>query len=404
MLAAFVAALAWPFFTVPRLRYAFRAVPRIQSRSLADIRPVTAALSGAERVVQKEVRRQGFPGAALAIGVRDTVLLDVGFGRTRWGRLAPPVDPDRTLYDLASLTKLVATTTAVMVLVDDGRMRLDDPVAKFLPAFTGGGREKVTIRQLLTHTSGLTASAKLEGSTPGDRLYNVVAHTRLIAGPGEDVLYSDAGFAILGLAVSSAARQPLPAFLRQRVWEPLGMRHTRFQPGIPCDSCAPTLTLDDGTPFAGKTNDPFARELGGITGNAGLFSTAADVARWAAMIANGGELNGVRIVRAETVRRFEQLQPGAGTRALGIEWFCAEGTVPDSQGCKEPYAFGHTGYTGTSVWIEPGRGTWVVLLSNRTYMPRAPNRIRKVRRDLYNVVTGRAPAPPPVPADTAPEH
>ncbi|HET7460301.1 MAG TPA: serine hydrolase domain-containing protein [Longimicrobium sp.] len=404
MLAAFAAALALPFFTVPRLRYALRAVPRIPSRSLADIRPVTAALAGAETVVQKEVRRQGFPGAALAIGVRDTALLDVGVGRTRWGRLAPPVDPDRTLYDLASLTKLVATTTAVMVLVDDGRMRLDDPVAKFLPSFTGGGREKVTIRHLLTHTSGLTASARLEGSTPGDRLYNVVAHSKLIAEPGEDVLYSDAGFAILGLAVSSAARQPLPAFLRKRVWEPLGMNHTRFQPGIPCDSCAPTLTLDDGTPFAGKTNDPFARELGGITGNAGLFSTAADVARWAAMIANGGELNGVRVVRAETVRQFEQLQPGAGTRALGFEWFCAEGTVPDNQGCKEPYAFGHTGYTGTSVWIEPGRGTWVVLLSNRTYMPHAPNRIRKVRRDLYNVVTGRAPAPPPIPADTAPEH
>ena len=404
MLAAFVAALAWPFFTVPRLRYAFRAVPRIPSRSLADLRPVAAALAGAETVVRQEVRRQGFPGAALAIGVRDTALLAVGFGRTRWGRLAPPVDPDRTLYDLASLTKVVATTTAVMVLVDDGRMRLDDPVAKFLPAFTGGGREKVTIRHLLTHTSGLTASAELQGATPGDRLYNVVAHARLVAEPGEDVLYSDAGFAILGLAVSAAARQPLPAFLRKRVWEPLGMAHTRFQPGIPCDSCAPTLTLDDGTPFAGKTNDPFARELGGITGNAGLFSTAADMARWAAMIANGGELNGVRIVRAETVRQFERLQPGAGTRALGFEWFCAEGTVPDARGCKEAYAFGHTGYTGTSVWIEPGRGTWVVLLSNRTYMPRAPNRIRKVRRDLYNVVTGRAPSPPPIPADTAPEH
>jgi CubicO group peptidase (beta-lactamase class C family) len=182
------------------------------------------------------------------------------------------------------------------------------------------------------------------------------------------------------------------------------MTHTRFQPGFPCDSCAPTLVLDDGTPFTGKTNDPFARELGGITGNAGLFATAADVARWAAMIANGGALNGVRIIRAETLRQFEQLQPHAGTRALGFEWFCAEGTVPDSRGCKEPYAFGHTGYTGTSVWIEPGRGTWVVLLSNRTYMPKAPNRIRKVRRDLYNVVTGRAPAPPPVPEDTAPEH
>jgi CubicO group peptidase (beta-lactamase class C family) len=404
MLLAFAVALAWPFLTIPRLRYAFRAVPRISSRTLADVRPVSAALGRADSIVQNEVRRQGFPGAALAIGVRDTVLAEVGYGRTRWGRLAPPVDPDRTMYDLASLTKVVATTTAVMLLVDDGRMKLDDPVAKFLPAFTGGGRDKVTIRHLLTHTSGLTASARLEGSQPGDRLYNEVAHTKLIAEPGEDVLYSDAGFAILGLAATAAARQPLPAFLRRRVWEPLGMAHTRFQPGFPCDSCAPTLTLDDGTPFAGKTNDPFARELGGTTGNAGLFSTAADLARWAAMIANGGQLGSVRIVREETVRQFEQIQPHAGTRALGFEWFCREGTVPDQRPCKEPYAFGHTGYTGTSIWIEPGRGAWVVLLSNRTYMPRAPNRIRKVRRDLYNALTGRAPAPTAAQTDSAPEH
>ncbi len=404
MLAAFAAALAWPFYAVPRLRYVFRAVPRIPSRSLAAIRPVTAALSGAEAVVQKEVRRQGFPGAVLAIGVRDTALLEVGFGRTRWGRLAPPVDPDATLYDLASLTKLVGTTTAVMVLVDDGRMRLDDPVSRYLPHFTGGGREKVTIRHLLTHTSGLPAAVPLEGATPGDRLFNLVAHVELIGAPGDDVLYSDAGFTILGLAVASAARQPLPAFLRRRVWEPLGMAHTRYQPGIPCDSCAPTLTLEDGTPFAGKTNDPFSRDLGGITGNAGLFSTATDVGRWAAMITNGGALGGVRIVRPETVRQFEQLQPGAGTRGLGFEWFCAEGTVPDNRGCKEPYAVGHTGYTGTSIWMEPGRGTWVVLLSNRSYMPKAENQIRRVRRTLYNVVTGRAPPPAPVQPDTGPEH
>lgn len=406
MLACFAAALALPFFTVPRLRHVLRAVPRISARSAADVRVADAALAGAEAVVDKEVRRQGFPGAALAVGVRDSILLEVGFGRTQWGRLASPVDPDRTLYDLASLTKVIATTTAVMILVDEGRLRVNDPVARFLPHFTGGGREKVTIRHLLTHTSGMPAAVvELQGATPGDRLYNLAAKTELIAAPGEEILYSDAGYAILGLVVASAARQPLPTFARTRIWEPLKMAHTRFQPGLPCDSCAPTLTLDDGSPFAGKTNDPFARELGGITGNAGLFGTVSDVARWTAMIANGGELNGVRIVRPETLRHFIHLQRGAGTRALGFEWFCREGTVPDHEGCKEPYAYGHTGYTGVSIWIEPGRGTWVVLLSNRSYMPRAPNQIRRVRRELYNVVTGQAPAPAaPAEVDTGAEH
>jgi CubicO group peptidase (beta-lactamase class C family) len=182
------------------------------------------------------------------------------------------------------------------------------------------------------------------------------------------------------------------------------MAHTRFEPGIDCAICAPTLTLEDGRPFAGKTNDPFSRELGGITGNAGLFSTAHDVGRFAAMLANGGQLDGVRIVQDSTLRKFIVPQPGAGTRGLGFEVFCREGTAPDHVGCKTPYAYGHTGYTGTSIWIDPSRGIWVVLLSNRTYLPRAPNHIRVVRRRLFNLVTGITPPPEARPADTMPEE
>jgi CubicO group peptidase (beta-lactamase class C family) len=407
MLACFSVALTYPFVISPRFRSVFQRVPAIRSRDvIAQASRVVppARLAAAERVVRGEVAREGFPGAALAVGVRGTTLLEVGEGRTRWGRLAPPVDADETLYDLASLTKAVATTTAVMILVDDGKMRLDDPVSRWLPHFTGRGREKVTIRHLLTHTSGLPAAMPIRDfGSPGDRLYRVVASVDLISTPGEDVLYSDIGFVLLGLAASNAAGQPLPAFLRKRVWEPLGMLHTRFEPGIGCSVCAPTLTLEDGTPFAGKTNDPFSRELGGITGNAGLFSTAHDLGRFAAMLANGGRLGGVRIVKEATLREFTRPQPGAGTRGLGFEVFCREGTVPDEKPCKTPYAFGHTGYTGTSIWIDPSRGIWVVLLSNRTYLPRAENHIRLIRRRLFNLVTGIAPPPPTAPVDTTAE-
>jgi len=407
MLACFALALASPFVVSPRVRAMFRRVPSTRSadvlRAASRVVP-PERLAAAEGVVRKEVAREGFPGATLAVGVRDATLLEIGEGRTRWGRLAPPVDADETLYDLASLTKVVATTTAVMILVDDGKMRLDDPIARWLPHFTGRGREKVTVRQVLTHTSGLPAAMPIRDfGSPGDRLYRVVSSVDLIAEPGEDVLYSDLGFVLLGLAASRAAGQPLPAFLRKRVWEPLGMAHTRYEPGLGCSVCAPTLTLEDGTPFAGKTNDPFSRELGGITGNAGLFSTAHDLGRFAAMLANGGELGGVRIVKAATLREFIRAQPGAGTRGLGFEVFCREGTVPDHVGCKLPYAYGHTGYTGTSMWIDPQRGIWVVLLSNRTYLPRAENRIRLVRRRLFNLVTGILPPPPTAPVDTSPE-
>jgi len=407
MLACFALALAYPFAVSPRLRSIFRQVPAIRSRDVAlqASRVVPPArLAAAEQVVRDEAARGGFPGAALAVGVRGTTLLEVGEGRTRWGRLAPPVDADETLYDLASLTKAVATTTAVMLLVDDGKMRLDDPVSRWLPHFTGRGREKVTVRQLLTHTGGLPAAMPVRDfGSDGDRLFRVVSSVDLVQEPGEAVLYSDVGFVLLGLAAANAAGQPLPSFLRRRVWEPLGMAHTRFEPGIDCAVCAPTLTLEDGRPFAGKTNDPFSRDLGGITGNAGLFSTAHDLGRFAAMLANGGELGGVRIVKEATLRQFRQPQPGAGTRGLGFEVFCREGTVPDSHPCKVPYAYGHTGYTGTSMWIDPDRGIWVVLLSNRTYLPRAENRIRLIRRRLFNLVTGILPPPPSAPEDTTPE-
>jgi CubicO group peptidase (beta-lactamase class C family) len=407
LLACFLLALAYPFYASTRVRYFFRAVPVIAGahagvKASAYFAP--GVLDSAEAIVQHEVRRGGFPGGALAVGVRGQEAMEVGVGRIGWGRLASPVDADETMYDLASLTKVLGTTTAVMLLVDDGKIRLDDPVKKYLPAFSGHGRDSVTIRHLLTHTAGLPAGTKLVGPTPGDRLEHLIETVPVMWKPGTQVLYSDLGFIILGQVAVRAAGMSIPKFLQQRVWGPLGMAHTRYQPGKACDVCAPTLTLGDGSPFAGETNDPTSRELGGVTGNAGLFSTAHDVARYAAMIANGGELDGRRIISEATLREFTHAQPHAGTRGLGFEVFCQEGTVPDQHACKTPYAYGHTGYTGTSMWIDPHRGIWVVLLTNRTYLPKAPNRIRVIRRRLFNLVTGTVVAPAKVESDTAPER
>ena len=393
LLLSFLAALAYPFSVALRIRYLFTPVPRVANTHdqgpPVDLR--AEHLQRAERTVFEEVERGAFPGAALAVGQRGRTVLERGFGRMTWRRVSLPVDPDVTLYDLASLTKLVATTTAVMLLVEDGKMGLDDHVARWLPEFRGGGREKVTIRHLLSHTSGLPAGRPLGEGTPRERLDRLIATVELIDSAGESVLYSDVGFVVLGEVAARAAGEPLGDFLQKRVWAPLGMTSTRFQPGLLCTICAPTLSLEDGTPFAGKTNDPFARDLGGVTGNAGLFSTAHDVGRFAAMIANGGELGGVRILRESTLRAFTAPNPKTGTRALGFEIFCREGTRPNHVACEEPYAYGHTGYTGTSIWIEPGRGSWVVLLTNRTYLPRAENRIGLIRRRLFNTVTGLRP-------------
>lgn len=389
--AAFVVSLVYSFYTVPRLHYLFMRVPVIRGaaeRAEIDVSP--AQLDSTLQIVVDEVKRGSFPGGGLAVGERGETLLEAGVGRMRWSRLSEPVDPNETLYDLASLTKVLGTTTAVMVLVEDGKLHLDDRVVQWLPEFTGGGRDSVTIRQLLTHTSGLPAGEELHGDTPEERMHHLIATVDLIADPGEQVLYSDIGFIILAQVAEKAAGEPLPDLLRRRVWGPLGMTSTRYEPGAPCDACAPTLTADS----AGITNDPTARKLGKVVGNASLFSTVHDVGRYVAMLANGGVLDGVRIFQPATIREFTTPQPGAGTRGLGFEVFCREGTVPDARGCGQPFAYGHTGYTGTSIWIGRDRGVWVVLLTNRVFQPRATNDIQLVRRLLFLTASGDPYRPP----------
>ncbi|HEV2736755.1 MAG TPA: serine hydrolase domain-containing protein, partial [Longimicrobiaceae bacterium] len=327
------------------------------------------------------------PGAALALGNRGLVQAAEGFGRSAWDSAAPPVDPDATLYDLASLTKVVATTAAVMALVEDGRMDVDAPVRSYVPEWRGEGKDRVTVRQLLTHTSGARAGVvEMEGETPA-AVRRFLLSLPLALEPGQDVLYSDLGFVVLWLAAERAAGEPLPAYLRRRVWGPLGMASTRVGMPTECVRCAPTMHLEErDAPYSGGSYDQIARGLDGAAGNAGAFSTARDLARFAAMIANDGRLGSVRVFRRRTVRAFTRVQPGAGTRALGWEVYCREGVVPDREPCGEVYAFGHTGVTGTSLWVDPVTRSWVVLLTNRTYLPRHEVDMQKLRRRLFETV------------------
>ncbi|MEW5930015.1 MAG: serine hydrolase domain-containing protein [Gemmatimonadota bacterium] len=346
------------------------------------------ALAAARRLVGGRVEGGALPGAALAVGNRELVQVVEGFGRTAWDSAAAAVDPDRTLYDLASLTKVVATTAAVMALVEDGRMDVDAPVRRYLPEWRGEGKDRVTVRQLLTHTSGARAGVvEVEGDTPA-QVRRFLLGLPLALEPGQDVLYSDLGFVVLWLAAERAAGEPLPGYLRRRVWGPLGMASTAM--GVPrgCARCAPTLHLEErDAPYTGGSYDQIGRGLDGVAGNAGAFATARDLARFAAMIANDGRLGRARVFRRRTVRAFTTAQPGAGTRALGWEVYCREGVVPDREPCREVYAFGHTGVTGTSLWVDPASRSWVVLLANRTYLPREEVDMQKLRRRLFEAVT-----------------
>jgi serine-type D-Ala-D-Ala carboxypeptidase len=339
-------------------------------------------LAAVDRAVLRGIEVGGFPGASVVVGRRGYAVIKRGYGSLSWAGDSPAVD-EKTIYDLASLTKVIATTTAVMVLYDEGKVDLDAPVRAYVPAFSGGGRERVTVRHLLTHRSGLPAGRDLWRSAASPvEARRMVLETPIYCRPGDCFEYSDLGADVLGFVVEAVSGQRLDTFLDKRVFEPLGMTDTYFRPSSALRTrIAPTeVTPPRGYPLRGEVHDENAYALGGIAGHAGLFSSAADLSVFAQMMLNGGQYNGVRIVADSTVRTFTRR--AAGTRALG--WDTCDG----NGGCGAMMgenAYGHTGYTGTSIWIDPERDMFVVLLTNRVHASRArqPAKvISDVRADL----------------------
>ncbi|MGH7607255.1 MAG: serine hydrolase domain-containing protein, partial [Gemmatimonadales bacterium] len=306
------------------------------------------------------IRRRAYPGAALVIGRRDTILFAKAYGRLTWGAGAP-VSVDSTLWDLASLTKVIATTTALMLLVERGRVDLDAPGARYLPEFTGKGTAAITVRHLLTHTSGLRATLPLREARDAAAALRMVLGTTPIAPPGSRMVYSDVNAILLGEIVRRAAGEPLDAFAAREVFAPLGVGgEMMFHPPRRLERAgriAPTGVWR-GHPIAGVVNDPNAAKLGGVAGHAGLFGTAPAVARFAQLMLREGELSdGTRLLAAETVRRFTRIavpaRRGASARTLGWEALPTGETVSSAGALLGPHAYGHTGWTGTSLWLDP---------------------------------------------------
>lgn len=339
-------------------------------------------------VVLEGIRAGAYPGAALAVGNADSILYLKGYGHLTWSASSPGVDPDRTLYDLASVTKVVATTSALMVLVDRGRVRLDAPVATYVPEFNGAGTNVITVRQLLTHTSGLRADLTVDtirGAADAAGLLRVVyAETPRIA-VGSRVVYSDVNAVLLGEVVRRASGVPLDSFVAHEVFGPLGMGETGFHPGRAVLARTAPTGVWRGHPVAGVVNDPTAAKLGGMSGNAGVFSTAHDVARFAQFILRRGvSAAGTRIVRPATVDTFTTRSAWFGGRseARALGWQAVPtGEEVSSAGTRfGVHSFGHTGWTGTSLWIDPDRGVFVVLLTNRAFQPRTRKPFTTLKR------------------------
>ncbi|WP_053333665.1 serine hydrolase domain-containing protein [Gemmatimonas phototrophica] len=333
-----------------------------------------------DRVVQRGVEAGGYPGASVVVGRKGYSVFSRGIGTLDWTRKMR-VSAQESIYDLASLTKVVATTTALMVLYDRGQVDLDAKVSTYLPTFSGGLKDQVTVRHLLTHRAGLSAGRELWriADSPAEARAAVLS-SPVNCTPGACYEYSDLGADLLGFIAEVVSGQSLDVFLQQAVFQKLGMNDTQFRVSeLDMLRTAPTeIAPPRGYPLRGEVHDENAFALGGIAGHAGLFSTASDLSVFAQMLLDGGQYNGVRVIADSTVQLFTKR--AAGHRALG--WDTCDGGAGCGQFMSER-AFGHTGFTGTSLWIDPDRQMFVVLLTNRVHAARA-RRPSKVIADVRN--------------------
>ena len=363
-----------------------------------------AVADSLRRTLDQAVADSAFPGAYAVVGSSAGVVAEYGAGQLDW---APsPAPTEHTLWDLASLTKVVGMTTAVMRLVESGRVELDAPVQRYLPEWTGPNQERVTVRHLLTHSAGLPAWRPLyKEALDAEGALALAVRTPLDTVPGARMLYSDVGAILLGQIVERVSGERLDALLARTVFEPLGMRETGYRPTPLLALRAAPTEFDPWRQrhLRGEVHDENAYMLGGVSSHAGLFGTARDLSRFARMLLAGGELEGTRIVRRETLAEFTRVQdPALSHRALG--WETANGV--NSAGHRmSARAFGHTGFTGTSLWVDPERDTFVLLLTNRVNPSRENRKIGGVRVALADAVMAALGAParfPPTPAVPAP--
>lgn len=326
-------------------------------------------------IVEEEIQKEKLPGAVVLAGSGNHIRYLKAFGNRATQPSVERMTTD-TVFDLASLTKPVATATSIMILVERGKLRLADPVSKHIPEFGANGKETITVEHLLTHRSGLIADNPIEDYQQGpEKAFENIYNLKTLSEPGTKFLYSDVNFIVLGELVRRLSGQPLDVFATENIFKPLGMDETGFHSGNFLESLiAPTEQRGEGDKkhwIRGEVHDPRAFLLGGVAGHAGLFSTALDLARFCRMMLNGGQLEGKRILSPLSVARMTQFRAAnnaADTVQRGLGWDIAS-PYSSNRGDLFPIgSFGHTGFTGTSIWIDPTSETYVIFLSNRVHV------------------------------------
>ena len=350
--------------------------------------------------VDSWVAKKAFPGAVLAVGQHGRLLVLKAFGRLDSSPDAPPMPVD-ALFDLASLTKVVGTTSAAEILYDRGQLELDAPVVRYLPEFGGtAGHDRITVRALLTHSSGLKPSGLLwQHASDREGILRQIYTMAAPDPPGGVYRYQDINMILMGEIVQRVSGLPLDRFLRKEVFGPLGMKDTGFRPAktlLP--RIAPTEQDDTFRHMLvrGVVHDENAFVMGGVAGHAGLFSTARDLAALAQLYLDGGTYRGRRLIRASTIRLFATRQdiPPGSSRTLGWDTPTPGGLFGP---LASPRALIHTGFTGTSIYLDPDRDAFIILLTNRVNPTRENSLISQARPAIHTavltVLDGMAPKP-----------
>jgi CubicO group peptidase (beta-lactamase class C family) len=351
-----------------------------QRLGAADFKPIDDAVEAA-------IARGDCPGAVVVVLHKDQVAFRKAYGSRSVEPEKAPMAVD-AVFDLASLTKPIATGTSVMLLIEQGKLKPEDKVARYWPEFGANGKEEVTAAQLLLHTSGLIADNDVRDYQDGRaKALERIAALKLEAPPGSRFKYSDVGYIVLGELVERISQSKLDEFARKHVFEPLKLADTGFKPNEALRNRVVPTGKRNGAIILGDVHDPRAHLIGGVAGHAGLFSTADDLTRYCRMLLNGGELDGVRILKPETVKLFTEPHevPGEKTKQKQLRSFgwdidtaysVQRGDVfPKGEG------YGHTGFTGTSIWVDPKSRTAVILLTSRVH-PADKGDVRRLRREV----------------------
>ncbi|MBP1608082.1 MAG: hypothetical protein H6Q04_317 [Acidobacteria bacterium] len=367
-----------------------------------DVGLLSSRLLDIGQAVTRSIEGKETPGAVVLVGRHGRIayLKAFGFRSTLPQKEGMTVD---TIFDIASLTKVVATSPAIMMLVENGLLRLDEKVNRYLPKFTNGGKDNITVRQLLTHYSGLRPDFDLSRKWQGrEAALAELWQETTQSEPGKEFCYSDLNFFALGEIVRALSGKDLSVFAQENLFGPLGMSDTGFQPAAELRSrIAPTESrrrsleyqkgsADSGVPegiLRGEVHDPTAWRVGGIAGHAGLFSSAQDLAVFSQMMLNRGTYGGKRILSESAVRSMTSPQSPKNADALrGLGWDI-DSPYSSPRGDLFGGGYGHTGFTGASLWIHPQSETFVIILTNRVH-PDAKGNVTHLRAVIANIVAG----------------